>query len=124
MDTKRFKERLEEELSLLTKELKSIGQRNPNNPNDWEAKPQDGETNEADANLVADRVEGLSENTAILADLENRYNNVRRALEKIEKGTYGICEISGEKIEEDRLEANPAARTSKAHMEEEGSLPL
>ena len=43
-------------------------------------------------------------------------SGVDEALEKIEKGTYGICETGGEKIEEDRLEANPSARTCKAHM--------
>ena len=34
----------------------------------------------------------------------------------IAAGTYGTCEVSGEQIEEDRLEADPAARTCKAHM--------
>ncbi len=53
-----------------------------------------------------------------MAVLENRWNEVRAALKKIEAGTYGICEISGEPIEEDRLEVNPAARTCKEHMDE------
>ena len=38
------------------------------------------------------------------------------ALEKMEKGTYGICEVCNKPIEEDRLEANPAAKTCKEHM--------
>jgi len=38
------------------------------------------------------------------------------ALEKIKLGTYGICEICGNHIEEERLQANPSARTDKAHM--------
>ena len=33
------------------------------------------------------------------------------ALEKIEAGKYGICEVSGEEIEADRLEAYPSAKT-------------
>ena len=37
-------------------------------------------------------------------------------------GTYGSCEISGEAIEVERLEANPAARTCKAHIEREAEL--
>jgi RNA polymerase-binding transcription factor DksA len=37
---------------------------------------------------------------------------------QIEKGAYGTCKICGEKIEEDRLEANPAAQTCKLHMNE------
>jgi RNA polymerase-binding transcription factor DksA len=50
-------------------------------------------------------------------------NTVVHALGKIEAGTYGVCEVSGMDIEEDRLEANPAARTCKAHMAEEATLP-
>jgi len=67
---------------------------------------------------VADRTEEYDERRATLATLEGRYNNIRLALKKITDGNYGICEVSGEPIEEDRLEANPAARTCKAHMEE------
>lgn len=34
---------------------------------------------------------------------------INRALEKIEEGTYGICDISGDAIPEKRLEAIPYA---------------
>ena len=53
----------------------------------------------------------------MLKELEIRYNDIKDALDKIEKNKYGICEVSGEEIEEERLIANPAARTCKAHME-------
>jgi RNA polymerase-binding transcription factor DksA len=49
--------------------------------------------------------------------LEKRLADVENALNKIDGGSYGICEVCGNKIEEDRLEANPAARTCKACME-------
>lgn len=112
-----FKNKLTEELNLLEKELKTVGRRNPSNPNDWEATPPRGENDDsADKNIVADKIEDYETNTAILKDLEIRFNEVKKALEKIEKGVYGICEITGEKIEEDRLEANPAARTCKSHL--------
>ena len=121
IDTSKFKSLLESELKLLEKELNTVGRRNPNNPSDREA--VQGETNidTADRNEVADGIEQYEENSGILKELETRYNNVKLALEKIEGGKYGICEISGEEIELDRLEANPAARTSKAHMNEEVS---
>ena len=77
----------------------------------------DLDTSSADLNDVADRTEEYDERRATLATLEGRYNDIRRAIKKIEDGTYGICEMGGEEIEEDRLEANPAARTCKAHME-------
>jgi DnaK suppressor protein len=34
---------------------------------------------------------------------------IDEALEKIEKGTYGICELCGKEIEEERLKARPVA---------------
>jgi len=37
---------------------------------------------------------------------------IDRALEKIEDGTYGICDISGEEIPRGRLEAIPYAITT------------
>lgn len=35
---------------------------------------------------------------------------VRKALQRFDDGTYGICEVCGEAIGEARLEANPCAR--------------
>lgn len=113
-----FKQKLEEEVKLLKGELQSVGRVNPSNPNDWEATPGKLDILEADRNEAADRIESYEENTAILKELEVRYNNIKSALKKIEDGTYGNCEIGGKPIEEDRLEANPSARTCKAHLGE------
>lgn len=114
-DTAPYQARLEEEKTRLEAELATVGRKNPSNPADWEAVPQDmGQ--ESDPNDAADLIEGFEANTAILKDLEARYNDVLAALSRIEKGTYGICEVSGEEIEEDRLGADPAARTCKAHL--------
>ncbi|HYF29162.1 MAG TPA: TraR/DksA C4-type zinc finger protein [Candidatus Paceibacterota bacterium] len=115
MNIEHFKERLSTEKATLEAELSTVGRRNPANPNDWEAIPQEvGQ--EADPNDQADLLEGFRENTAILTDLENRYNDVVAALERIEAGTYGACAACGNPIEEDRLEAEPAAKTCKAHL--------
>lgn len=115
IDTSTYKARLEEDKVRLETELSSIGRRNPSNPNDWEALPQET-GQEADPNDQADQIEGYEENTAILKDLEVRYNEIIAALSRIEQGTYGICEVSGEPIEENRLNADPAARTCIAHI--------
>jgi len=114
-DTAGYKKRLEEERAKLESELESVGRRNPHNPNDWEAEPQ--ETGQAaDPTDAADLIEGFEENTAILKELETRYNEVVDALRKIEDGTYGKCEVSGEDIETARLNADPAAKTCTKHM--------
>ena len=115
MNTDHFRERLIEEKTKLEAELQTIGRRNPENPNDWEALPQET-GQESDPNDAADLISHYEDNTAILKDLEIRYNEVLAALTRIENGTYGTCEVSGDPIEEDRLEADPAASTCKAHM--------
>jgi DnaK suppressor protein len=40
---------------------------------------------------------------------ERRLEEVNRALEKIEEGTYGVCDDTGEEIPKGRLEAMPEA---------------
>lgn len=115
IDTTKFKTALTEEKERLEAELATLGRRNPSNPADWEATPP-ATGQESDPNDAADLIEGFEENAAILKDLEIRYNDVLRALAKIEEGTYGTCEVSGEEIEAARLDADPAARTCVAHM--------
>jgi RNA polymerase-binding transcription factor DksA len=123
IETSVYKEKLQAELATLTADLKELGIHNPQVKEDWIAIPKDVDVSEADENVSADRAEDWLERTATLKELEARYNNITRALEKIENGTYGICEISGEEIESDRLDVNPAARTCKAHINDEQDLP-
>lgn len=118
-DTAKFKTKLEEEKKLLENELATVGRRNPSNPADWEATQGETDADTADRNDVADNIEQYEEHSAILKELETRYNHVLGALTHIEEGTYGTCTVGGEQIEADRLEANPAATTCKQHMEEE-----
>jgi RNA polymerase-binding transcription factor DksA len=115
MNTEQYRARLEEEQSSLEAELMTIGRRNPENPNDWEALPQET-GQESDPNDAADLISHYEDNTAILKDLEIRFNEVGAALLRLEEGTYGICSVGGEPIEEERLNADPAAGTCKAHM--------
>lgn len=121
-DTNRYEHVLRDALAQVTAELDTLGIHNPENSQDWIATPETA-AGEADPNVAADNVESWEERRATLSTLERRYNDLNRALAKIATGTYGICEISGEEIEAERLEANPAARTCMQHIEEEGGLP-
>ncbi|MEJ0053742.1 MAG: TraR/DksA C4-type zinc finger protein [bacterium] len=114
-DTNTYKARLAEEKAKLESELASLGRRNPGNSGDWETVPPETGS-EPDPVDAADQKEAYEENAGILSDLEIRYNEVLAALDRIEKRTYGICTVSGEPIEEDRLNADPAAATCKAHL--------
>ncbi len=118
INTTHFKTLLEEEKKKLEEELSSVGRINPSNPNDWEAVPEDMNTMRADKNEAADAVEEYEINSAVEAELEKRLTNIKDALVRIENDKYGICLIGGEEIEEDRLNANPSARTCKAHINE------
>lgn len=124
IDVTAMQSRLEDMLNDVTNELTTLGVRNPDVPEDWIATPEKTDGLEADANVQADRVEDWDERRATLSLLETRYNNIKRALAKIEAGSYGICEVSGAAIEPERLDANPAARTCEAHMNEESNLSL
>lgn len=114
METTEYKKRLTAEKVKLESELASVGRKNPGKGSDWEAAAPD--EMEADPNDEATNQQEFGTNDAILTDLEKRYAEVNDALARIEHGTYGTCEVSGEAIEEERLNADPAARTCKAHM--------
>lgn len=114
-NTRAYQEKLEGEKETLEKELLTIGRRNPSSPTDWEPVPQDTGL-QSDESDRADLIEDFGNSTAILKELEIRYNEVLSALARIQAGTYGTCKISGEKIEDARLAADPTAETCLAHI--------
>ena len=57
---------------------------------------------------------------------QDTLSEILAALRRIECGTYGICEITGQPIEPERLEAIPWARfslDSQRELEHDGSAP-
>jgi RNA polymerase-binding transcription factor DksA len=48
---------------------------------------------------------------AILESLERELAEIEAALQRLDDGTYGIDEVTGEPISRERLEALPTART-------------
>ncbi len=117
IDTHKYKILLEGERDALEVKLSELGRINPDNKNDWESLPADFDIDPSDDTELGDKFEEMEEQNAVQNQLENRLVDIKRALEKIENGTYGMCEVSGEPIEEERLQANPAARTSIAHKD-------
>lgn len=103
--------KLQEEKTLLEKELGTIAVQDPVNNADWNSTDQEsfGERN-PDLNSRADHFEEIDTRQAISGDLEARLNEVNKALEAIISETYGIT-ANGEEIPFERLEANPAATT-------------
>lgn len=116
-DLTKYEARLVEEQTKLQEDLSNIGTFNTEN-SQWEAMPTQQDGPESDPIDLADRVEEYESRSEMVKTLSRRLTDIENALTKIPLGTYGVCEISGEKIEEARLDANPAARTCKHHINE------
>lgn len=110
-----FKKKLLAEKKLVETELGTVGRRNPENAADWEPVAAVLER-PAERDEVADKLESFEENVALVRQLESRLGEITTALERIEHKAYGVCSVCGKSIETERLEANPAATTCKAHM--------
>lgn len=115
LDIQHFKTLLENEKVTLEKDLRSLGRKIDTSGVVWEAVSHEDEDT-ADREDVASAIESFDNDESSILVLETQLHEVQHALDKIEQGTYGICEVSGEEIELDRLEANPSARTSKKHL--------
>ena len=109
-----YKQKLQEEMTRLETELSAIGMHDADTDL-WDARPLEAET-ESDDNDRADRAEEYEERTGMVISLAKQWKDAKDALAKIEAGIYGVCEISGEEIETERLDANPAARTCMKHL--------
>ena len=116
LDKKKIKEKLEKERDMLLEELRDIGKLNPET-GEWEATPEALDFPEADQNNMADRFEDFEAKSSMVKTLEPRLNNILKALKGLNKDSFGKCEVCKENIEMARLEANPAARTCKQHLE-------
>ena len=72
----------------------------------------DFDENFADSGQVAAE---QGESRVLAASLEEQLRDVERALDKMEEGSYGKCEVCGDAIAEPRLEAMPATRFCIKH---------
>lgn len=116
-DLEELREKLEVEKENLEEELAGHG-RVQTDTGDWQGASTGFEGEEADPNDVADQIEELATNVPLVEELEDRHRDVVDALEKMDEGVYGICEVSNEPIPLERLKANPSARTTIEHAEE------
>lgn len=117
LNKQKLKEKLEKERDVLLAQLKDIAKLNPKTGT-WEATPEDMGYRDADQNDMADRFEDFESRGGMLDVLGPRLKSIQNALKAINKDTFGTCKICKKEIEMARLEANPAARTCKKHIEE------
>ena|SRR5579862_2019877 len=51
----------------------------------------------------------------MLEQVEGELRDIDDALRRLDEGTYGVCEVCGRPIPDERLEANPTARYDVEH---------
>ena|SRR3989338_426872 len=114
-----LKQKLLEEKTLLEKDLSSFAQKDLKMKGDWDtAFPQMGEAQSGSHSSLdesADEVEEFENLTAKEFTLETRLAEVNRALERVAKDNFGLCQKCGKEISEERLRANPAAEFDIGH---------
>lgn len=102
-----FEQRLHAEKERLEQELRDIGTEDPHQRGHFEATYQESGGNSEDDN--AQEIAEYADDLSIEARIESELKDVGKALEAIQKGTYGICKYCGKPIDEKRLEARPAS---------------
>jgi len=111
-----FKKKLLAEKIKLETELSQIADKNLDSDKNYTARYEDlGD--ELEDNVEEYRQHEL--NLSLEKNLGQALVDVNDALERITKGTYGICEGTGKPISLARLEAYPAARYSVEYADKE-----
>ncbi|MDP8959543.1 MAG: TraR/DksA C4-type zinc finger protein [Actinomycetota bacterium] len=109
MDDRTTRQRLEAERDRLQSLIDGISEREELDASQQESVGSlaDYDQHPADAGTETfDR----SKDLAIIEQLERELADVDQAMERLEAGTYGRCEVCGKEIDPQRLEAKPAAR--------------
>lgn len=110
---KTFLEKIEKILLDKKREMElklgKIADKNPNDPTDYDARYEDIGS-EDDDNVH--EIEIYEVNKATEEHLEKELRDVKSALDRLKKGTYGICKYTGKPIDKKRLLARPTSSAS------------
>ncbi|HLD20357.1 MAG TPA: TraR/DksA C4-type zinc finger protein [Patescibacteria group bacterium] len=108
-----FKKILITEKTRIEHVLSNNGVKDADIPENYRTSyPEYGEDGESNAIEVSD----YEDTVAVEHTLEETLLTIDRALERIDKGTYGICEQCGQEIPFERLKALPAAFVCANHL--------
>lgn len=103
--------KLKDQKTKLENELADFTKKNPHVKGDFDSTfPEYGDKEDENAAEVADYAARIP----LEQNLEKTLRDVKKAMEGIKKGTYGICKYCGKPIEEKRLKIRP---TSSACVE-------
>ena len=107
MDTEQARERLIAERDRLT-EVREAASRLSTAANE----AAERELSSADQHPAEQATETLERelDLGVLQSVDSELTELQAALDRLDAGTYGVCEICGKTIPDGRLEAKPAAR--------------
>lgn len=105
---KTLQEKLEQEKISIEKELGSFAKEDKTQKDNWKTQYPNREVGNLEEE--ADEAQEYDTLVSIEQNLETRLKDINLALEKIEKGNYGVCENCKKEIEQERLTALPEAR--------------
>jgi len=106
LDINHFRTLLIDERKRLEEELDQVRNQSTDMDN---ALPEDGEGGDEDTADLASAMMDKEMDLSVEDELEDILVQVDRAFQKIEEGTYGICDVSGKPIPASRLELIPFA---------------
>ena len=104
-----LKQKLEEQKKSLKKELESFAKEDKDLENNRNANYPNRENGNMEEE--ADEAQEYDNLLSLEHSLELKLQDVNLALEKIKKGNYGVCEKCGKKMDEERLNACPEAKS-------------
>jgi RNA polymerase-binding protein DksA len=105
-DFSEIKESLLDEKKRLEIELAKISQKSPGGANEYEVKYEDVGTDESEN---VSEVTQYALNLTLEQTLEKSLRDVAKALQSIDKGTYGLCKYCKQPIDKKRLVARPTS---------------
>lgn len=104
-----LKNKLEKRKAKIESDLSSIAQKDEKVKGDYDTRfPDFGTLQSTDESAL--KLAAYESTLPIEYALELRLADINRALEKMDKGEYGICETCGQEIDVKRLEIMPEAR--------------
>ncbi len=107
----KIKEKLEKEKQAIEKQLKGFAGKNKKIKGDWNTDYPRFENSASDSlEEAADEVEEYSNLLPVEHNLELKLVEINKALERVKKGEYGVCEKCGKEIDPKRLEVSPEVK--------------
>jgi RNA polymerase-binding transcription factor DksA len=117
MDAAKARERLEAERTRLTR-LRDEQAGEDQGFGFGESTSETGGLNDQMGGDAASHIHDREVDSSILGHLEGELEETEAALQRVDEGTYGTCEMGGETISDERLEAVPSTRFCIEHAEQ------